>query len=210
MSRTGWRPLRAPSLLASARPRASFMYSAGESTPPSAAIGLLQPGADLPEGLQFWYFRCRERDPVLGFDGHDEIEVPNGVPRRNRSGSVVVGQAKSLRSEDRLENGAQFVFHFASNVRMMFESAAQGSVAHGFLDGPRPLFGSYHAPAQPVRDIGYVICPPLGWEGIQSYQTVQRLADALAAAGFHTVRVHVDGTGESLGTDEDPGRVAAW
>ena len=97
----------------------------------------------------------------------------------------------------------------------MFESAAQpdgqqGRVLHGFLDGPRPLFGSYHAPARPVRDIGYVICPPLGWEGIQCYQSVQLLADELAAAGFHTLRVHYDGTGESLGSDEEPGRVAAW
>jgi dienelactone hydrolase len=97
----------------------------------------------------------------------------------------------------------------------MFETAAradgqQRRVIHGFFDGPRPLFGSYHGPTRPVRDIGYVICPPLGWEGIQCYQSVQRLADELAAAGFHTVRVHYDGTGESLGSDEDPGRVAAW
>jgi dienelactone hydrolase len=86
----------------------------------------------------------------------------------------------------------------------------QDRVLHGFLEGPRPFFGSYHAPAQPVRDIGYVVCPPLGWEGIQSYQTVQRLAEELAAAGFPTVRLHYDGTGESLGSDDDPGRVAAW
>lgn len=55
-----------------------------------------------------------------------------------------------------------------------------------------------------------MICAPHGWEGIQCYQSVQRLGDALAAAGFHTVRVHYDGTGESLGSDEEPGRVAAW
>ncbi len=97
----------------------------------------------------------------------------------------------------------------------MFETAAradgqEGRVLHGFLDGPRPLFGSYHAPARPVRDIGYVICAPHGWEGIQCYQSIQRLGDALAAAGFHTVRVHYDGTGESLGSDDEPGRVTAW
>lgn len=86
------------------------------------------------------------------------------------------------------------------------------SVVHGFLDrdGPRALFGSYHAPAAPLRDIGYVLCPPLGWEGIQSYETVQHLANALAAAGFHTLRLHYDGTGESIGSDDDPDRVAAW
>ena len=98
----------------------------------------------------------------------------------------------------------------------MFETAARPAggqkrrVLHGFFDGPRPLFGSYHAPAAPVRDIGYVICPPLGWEGIQCYQSVQLLADELAASGFHALRVHYDGTGESLGSDDEPGRVGAW
>ncbi len=86
-------------------------------------------------------------------------------------------------------------------------------VVHGFFgleDGPRPLFGNYHVPARPVRSIGYVICPPLGWEGIQLYQSVQRLAAELAAAGFPTLRLHYDGNGESLGADDEPGRVAAW
>ncbi len=99
----------------------------------------------------------------------------------------------------------------------MIETAARvrvRGVTHGFLGGAsplqRPVFASYHAPARPVRDIGYVICAPHGWEGIQCYQSVQRLADELAAAGFHTLRVHYDGTGESLGSDEEPERVAAW
>lgn len=97
-----------------------------------------------------------------------------------------------------------------------FVSAAQADradrqVTHGFLDGPRPVFGSYHAPQGPsARNIAYVLCPPHGWEGIQFYETVQLLARALAAAGFPTLRVHYDGTGESFGTDEDPHRVGAW
>lgn len=95
-------------------------------------------------------------------------------------------------------------------VTAVTSAAREGQVTHGFLEGPRPFFGSYHAPAAPFRDIGYVICPPLGWEGIQCYETVQRLADALSAAGFHTLRLHYDGTGESIGSDDDPGRVAAW
>jgi dienelactone hydrolase len=36
------------------------------------------------------------------------------------------------------------------------------------------------------------------------------LAERLAAAGFHVLRAHYDGTGESAGGDRDPGRVAAW
>lgn len=101
-----------------------------------------------------------------------------------------------------------------------FVSAAQASgdeadrrVIHGFLTGPRPVFSSYHAPAatgHPPRALAWVICPPHGWEGIQFYDTLQLLANALAAAGFPTLRLHYDGTGESFGTDEDPDRVGAW
>ena len=90
------------------------------------------------------------------------------------------------------------------------EREGERPVVHGFFDGPRPVFASYHAPARPVRDIGFVICPPLGWEGIQVYASIQHVAEALAAAGFPAVRVHYDGTGESLGSDEEPGRLAAW
>lgn len=86
-------------------------------------------------------------------------------------------------------------------------------VAHGFLEGERPIFASYHAPrgGAPARNVAYVVCPPLHLELIQSYQSMRRLADELAAAGFHVMRVHYDGTGESIGSsDSDPGRVAAW
>lgn len=55
-----------------------------------------------------------------------------------------------------------------------------------------------------------MICPPLGWEGIQVYQSMQLVANTLAAAGFHVFRLHYDGTGESLGSDDEPGRVEAW
>lgn len=84
------------------------------------------------------------------------------------------------------------------------------AVTHGYLDGPRPVFASYHAPRGPVRDIRWVLCAPHGWEGIQSYESVKLLAETLAAAGFAALRVHYDGTGESFGTDEEPDRVDAW
>jgi pimeloyl-ACP methyl ester carboxylesterase len=91
-------------------------------------------------------------------------------------------------------------------------------VTHGFLPAAqaradRPLFASYHAPAvaTAARDVAYVLCPPLHLELIQSYRSMRRCAEELAAAGFHVLRLHYDGTGESVGaTDEDPGRVAAW
>lgn len=86
-------------------------------------------------------------------------------------------------------------------------------VTHGFLTGGRPLFASYHAPAPgaPARNVAYVVCLPLHLELIQSYRSMVRCAEELAAAGFHVMRVDYDGTGESVGaTDSDPDRVAAW
>ncbi len=89
-------------------------------------------------------------------------------------------------------------------------------VTHGFLPADparadRALFASHHAPTPPVRDVAYVLCPPLHLELIQSYRSMRRCAEELAAAGFHVLRLHYDGTGESVGgDDEDPGRVVAW
>ena len=86
-------------------------------------------------------------------------------------------------------------------------------VTHGYLPGEPPLFASHHAPAAsaPARNIAYVVCLPVHLDLIQSYRSMRVLAEVLAAAGFHVLRVHYDGTGESIGaTDDDPGRVAAW
>src|SRR4051794_39212798 len=89
----------------------------------------------------------------------------------------------------------------------------QPFVTHGYLEGERPLFASYHAPAEgvPARNVAYVLCLPLHLELIQSYGSMRRCAEVLAAAGFHVMRVDYDGTGESaFSTDDDPDRVAAW
>lgn len=96
-----------------------------------------------------------------------------------------------------------------------FVSAAEcepedGNVTHGYVEGPRPLFVSYHRPDRQRSRTGFVICPPLGWEAIQSYRSLRILAERLAQAGIPSLRLNYDGTGESPGSDQDPGRVAAW
>jgi alpha-beta hydrolase superfamily lysophospholipase len=60
------------------------------------------------------------------------------------------------------------------------------------------------------RGAGVVLCPPLGYEYMSSYQTLRILAERLAALGFDTVRLDYDGTGNSAGRYEDPCRVEAW
>lgn len=88
---------------------------------------------------------------------------------------------------------------------------AAPEVLEGYLEGPGPLFASYHAPVGPARDLAWVVCTPIHLDLIQSYRSMRRLAEELAAAGFHVLRIHYEGTGESIGsTDLDPGRVDAW
>jgi alpha-beta hydrolase superfamily lysophospholipase len=75
----------------------------------------------------------------------------------------------------------------------------------------RPLFGWYHAPASANRrELAVVVCPPLGSEYFNSYRSLRHLADRLAENGVSALRFDYDGTGNSAGQDEDPGRESAW
>ncbi len=80
-----------------------------------------------------------------------------------------------------------------------------------WFDGPqRPLFGWFHAPDDGVVSGGVVLCPPLGIEAICAYFSYRALAERLVERGLAVLRFDYDGTGDSAGDDEDPGRVEAW
>jgi alpha-beta hydrolase superfamily lysophospholipase len=55
-----------------------------------------------------------------------------------------------------------------------------------------------------------VLCPPLGLEGVCTDRAFRRLAERFAGAGMAALRFDYDGTGDSAGKQDDPGRVAAW
>lgn len=73
----------------------------------------------------------------------------------------------------------------------------------------RPLFGSYHAPVRPSKT-AILLCNTIGHEALTLHRTYRRLAQHLAQRGFATLRFDYDGTGDSAGSDEDPGRRDAW
>jgi dienelactone hydrolase len=55
-----------------------------------------------------------------------------------------------------------------------------------------------------------VLCQTFGLEGGFSHFALRLVAEQLADAGFVALRFDYDGTGDSSGSGEDPGRVAAW
>ncbi|MFT3698977.1 MAG: hypothetical protein QM831_37875 [Kofleriaceae bacterium] len=60
------------------------------------------------------------------------------------------------------------------------------------------------------RGVGLVIVPPFGFEGVCAWRGLRHLAERAANAGMIAIRVDLAGTGDSAGSDTDPGRVAAW
>jgi pimeloyl-ACP methyl ester carboxylesterase len=82
-----------------------------------------------------------------------------------------------------------------------------------FLFGPptHSLFGWFHAPAaEAARGAGVVLCNTIGNESLRAFVTLRHIAEALAAAGFAVLRFDFHGTGDSAGTEAEPGRVATW
>lgn len=75
----------------------------------------------------------------------------------------------------------------------------------------RPRFGWLYRPDTPAGNgVGIVIVPPFGRADICAHRTLRHLAEDAASAGLFTVRFDLDGTGDSVGSDADPGRLGAW
>jgi len=79
-----------------------------------------------------------------------------------------------------------------------------------FDSGGRPMFGWWHVPDGHRARGGVVLCLPLAMEGTAARPTFRLLASRLEAAGFVVLRFDYDGTGDSAGSPDDPGRVPAW
>jgi alpha/beta superfamily hydrolase len=78
----------------------------------------------------------------------------------------------------------------------------------------RPLLGFCHRGegrhGASTRDLVVVLCNPLGYEAMSVHRTYRHLAERLAARGFLALRFDYEGTGDSSGRWDEPGRVRAW
>jgi len=74
----------------------------------------------------------------------------------------------------------------------------------------RPLFGWFVYPEQARVRGAVVLCAPLAEDGNKSHRTFRECARALAKEGFLAFRFDYDGTGDSAGGLNDPGRRTAW
>ena len=68
-------------------------------------------------------------------------------------------------------------------------------------------FGWLHAAP---GEHGVVLCNPFGYDALCTHRGWRKLAERLAAAGMPTLRFDYPGTGDSLGNEDDPGRIGAW
>jgi dienelactone hydrolase len=72
------------------------------------------------------------------------------------------------------------------------------------------MLGKLHLPTSHASGLGVVIVPPHGLEALAATKSLRLLAERLAAAGHAALRYDLPGTADSLGTDADPERLAAW
>jgi pimeloyl-ACP methyl ester carboxylesterase len=57
---------------------------------------------------------------------------------------------------------------------------------------------------------GVVLCNAFGQEAMWTHKGFRQLADRLAMAGVSALRFDYPGTGDSIGDEDEPGRVGAW
>lgn len=79
-----------------------------------------------------------------------------------------------------------------------------------FGESTARLFGWLDLPSQRVRRTAVLLCNPLGDDYVRAHRSLRHLAEDLCGAGFPVLRFDFHGTGDSAGSERDPGRVAAW
>lgn len=75
-----------------------------------------------------------------------------------------------------------------------------------FGTSSEPLFGLHYSPtSEPLREVGILLCYPIGHEYIGAHRAYRQLSIRLAEAGFHVVRFDYYASGDSSGECEQGG-----
>lgn len=82
-----------------------------------------------------------------------------------------------------------------------FYFGQQGNECLGWLHRPSPA---------KARNLGVVMCNPLGYDVMSAHRSYRYMATRLAAEGIASLRFDYPSTGDSAGYVDDPDRVAAW
>jgi pimeloyl-ACP methyl ester carboxylesterase len=89
-------------------------------------------------------------------------------------------------------------------------NSIQKTLPFYFRRSDKPLFGCYHEPpTNRRRQVGVLICQPVGHEYVNSHRALRQLANRFSEAGFPVLRFDYYGCGDSSGSTEDSS-VAQW
>lgn len=73
------------------------------------------------------------------------------------------------------------------------------------------VYGTFHAPAEGAASgVAVLICPAWGWDEVTTYRSRREWAERLALGGHPTLRIDLQGAGDSAGTPRDADLVEAW
>jgi pimeloyl-ACP methyl ester carboxylesterase len=105
-----------------------------------------------------------------------------------------------------------YTFELAARLATFCEAhfMTQPVTAPHWLERKRPMFAVYHGLPRATRDLGVVLCNSFGHEMMCAHRAYRHLANRLAEAGFPTLRIDYDGTGDSSGSDSDVDRPSSW
>ena len=79
-----------------------------------------------------------------------------------------------------------------------------------FGTSDKQLYGVYHQPEGGAgSELGVILCPPFGQEGMRAHRALRQLALLLARRGLHVFRFDLFGTGDSAGDGEEAS-LAQW
>ena len=201
---------------------AAHGFPCGLPTGRDSALGLVARAEPIANGyalvLQVDRFAHAVAVEAEGFVPDDNfLHLEPGEPRRLVLSAEVPGQPlrASVCGAERRRPCGRLARSLTRRRPMLVESAAAGEtpaerpryIAHG----GRYLF-AWHHPAQPAvrRGAAVVLCPPLGSDYIGVYRVWRILAERLAGIGFDVLRFDYEGTGDSAGDSEEPGRLEAW